>query len=128
MIAMPHSPRKNGARLRDFALYVAIGLCVAMTAIGVAQTDISHDAFIRWGGLAVNTCVLFGYFIADSRRFFSRWSFWGLTIALLSLHIILFGIVLTHVGQWKLIWFMVMILEVPVLLFIRNRFLKPIYK
>lgn len=125
MIAMPHSPRQNRARLRDFALYVAIGLFVAMVAIGVAQTDVSHDAFIRWGGLAVNTCVLFGYFIADSRPLFRRWSFWGLTIALLSLHTTVFCIVLTHVSQWKLVWFMVMILEVPVLLFVRNRFLKP---
>lgn len=96
-----------------------------MVAIGVAQTDISHDAFIRWGGLAVNTCVLFGYFIADSRPLFRRWSFWGLTIALLSLHTIVFCIVLTQVSQWKLVWFMVMILEVPALLFLRNRFLNP---
>ncbi len=124
MIAMPNS-HESRARLRDFALYVAIGLVVAMLAIGVAQTDISHDAFVRWGGLAVNTCVLFGYFIADSRSFFRKWSFWAVTIALLSLHAAVFCIVLTHVSQWKLVWFMVMILEVPVLLFVRNRFLKP---
>ena len=123
-MAMPHPPRQKHARLRDFTLYAAIGCCVAILAIGVAQTNVHHDDFIRWGGLAVNTCVLFGYFIADSRPLFKRWSFWGLTIALLSLHAIVFGIVLTFVSQWKLIWFMVMILEVPLLLFFRNRFLK----
>ena len=123
MIAMRHL-RQNHARLRDFALYIVIGLFVAMMAIGVAQTDVSHDGFIRWGGLAVNTCVLFGYFIADSRPLFRRWSFWGLTIALLSLHTAAFCIILTQVSQWKLVWFMAMILEVPVLLFFRNLFLK----
>lgn len=118
MIALQRSPRR---RLRDFVLYIAIGLCVAFVAMGLAQTDISHDSFIRWGGLTVNTSVLFGYFVADSRPLFRRVSFWILTVALLSVHVIVFALVLTHVSQWKLIWFMVMLLEVPVLLFLRNR-------
>jgi uncharacterized membrane protein len=122
MITVPRSPR-NVHRLRDFALYIAIGLCVAIIAIGLVQTEISHDSFMRWGGLAVNTSVLFGYFIVDSRILFGRMPFWALTIVLLLVHVIVFTVVLMHVSEWKLIWFTVMLLEVPVLLFLRNRFL-----
>ena len=46
----------------------------------------------------------------------------GADVLLLAVHLTAFGIVLTHVGQWKLVWFMVIILEVPVLVFFRNRF------
>ena len=123
MITVPHSPRQSH-RLRDVGLYIAIGLGVAMVALVIAQSDISHEAFIRWGGLIVNTSVLFGYFIAGSRRFFRKLSFWALTTVLLSLHVVVFVLILTHVNQWKLIWFMVMVLEVPILLFSRNWFLK----
>jgi len=36
-------------------------------------------------------------------------------------HLAGFIIVLTHVAEWKLIWFMVMFFEFPVLVFFRNR-------
>jgi hypothetical protein len=124
MIAMSTSARKSSRRLRDFSLYIAIGMLIVVAAIGMAQNDISHKSFIRWGGLTVNTSVLFGYFIADSRPLFGRLSFWVLTIALLLVHLTVFAIVLIRVSEWKLVWFMVMLLEVPILFLLRDRLLK----
>jgi len=115
-------PRSHAyARLRDFVLYIAISLAVAAAAIGVAQANVSHDAFIRCGGLIMNTSLLFGYFIADSRNLWRKWSFWVMTTALLSVHLIAFALVLTHVSEWKLIWFLLMYLEMPVLIYFRDR-------
>lgn len=109
------------SRVRDFVLYIAIGLAFVGVLIVVAQMGVSQDVYIRWGGLALNTAILFGYFIADSRQFFRRWRFWALTAVLLSVHLAGFIVVLTHVAEWKLLWFMVILFEFPVLVFFRNR-------
>jgi hypothetical protein len=113
------------SRVRDFVLYIAIGFAFVGVLIVVAQKGVSHDAYIRWGGLALNTAILFGYFIADSRQFFRRWQFWALTAVLLSVHLAGFIVVLTHVAEWKLLWFLVIIFEFPVLVFFRSRLPNP---
>ena len=115
-----NSPISLG-RLRDFAVYVAISAAVVSAALVVARSDISHVALIRWGGLAVNTCVLFGYFIADSKRSFGLLPFWILTICLLLAHLAIFGIVLHYVSEWRLVWFLGMYLEAPILVVCRDR-------
>ena len=115
-------PLTSLARLRDLGFYFVIGGLLVIAALGLAKTNLSRDALIRWGGLTVNTCVLFGYFVADSRPLLGRIYFWILTAGLLSLHTLLFAIILSHIAQWKLVWFLVMYLEAPVLVFFRNRF------
>jgi hypothetical protein len=116
-----HSSPISLARLRDFAIYVAISAAVVSAALVTARSDISHEALIRWGGLAVNTCVLFGYFIADSKRLFGRLLFWILTVCLLLAHLAAFGVVLHYVSEWRLVWFLVMYLEAPILVACRDR-------
>lgn len=113
------------SRVRDFVLYIAIGFAVVGVLIAVAQAGVSQEAYIRWGGLGFNTSILFGYFIVDSRQFFRRWQFWALTAVLLSVHLTGFIVVLAHVAEWKLLWFMVMFLEYPVLVFSRSRLQNP---
>jgi len=109
-------------RLRDFSIYIAIGLLVAAIAWIIASTGLSLNVITKWGGLAVNTAAVYGYFIADSRSYFRRLAFWVMTSVALSMHLVVFAVVLTHVSQWKLLWFMVMLLEIPVLVFLRDRF------
>lgn len=127
MTGRNHHPRThNRNRMRDFAFYVAIAVAVGITAIVVAQTSLGHETFIKWGGLIINTLVLFGYFIADSRSLWRCLSFWLLVCALLSIHLAVFSALLVHIVQWKLIWFMVMYLEIPVFVLCRKRFLSGI--
>jgi hypothetical protein len=121
MITGRHSSPVSLASVRDFAIYVVISAAVASAALVVARSDISHDALIRWGGLAVNTCVLFGYFIADSKRLFGRVPFWILTACLLLAHLAIFGIVLHYASKWRLVCFLVMYLEAPILMVGRDR-------
>jgi hypothetical protein len=123
MIADTQRSARVRSRIRDFVLYIAISFAFVAMLIVVARTGVSHDVYIRWGGLALNTSILFGYFIADSRQFFLRWQYWILTAVLLSVHLAGFIVVLTHVQEWKLIWFMVMFLEYPMLVFFRSRLL-----
>ena len=108
-------------RIIDFAIYIVIALAIGLGIIGLARAEINGDAFVRWGGLSVNTAALFGYFICDSRLLFRMSIFWILTCAMLSAHLVVFSIILTHATHWKLIWFLVMYLELPVLVFVRDR-------
>ena len=87
-----------------------------------------HDAFIRWGGLAGFTLLLFGLFVAESEKFLRQWRFWGVIATLLMGHLAAFAIVLTHVDEWKLPWFMVILIEYPVFFFLRDIFVSPAAK
>jgi hypothetical protein len=109
------------SRVRDYVLYVAISIALVVAGITISHTSINRDALNRWGGLVVYTAILFGYFIDDSRQFIRKWPFWKMIAILLSVHLAAFGYILTHADVWKFIWFTVMMLEFPVLVFFRNR-------
>jgi peptidoglycan/LPS O-acetylase OafA/YrhL len=87
-----------------------------------------HDAFIRWGGLAGFTLGLFGLFVADNEKFLRKWRFWVVTAILLMGHLAAFVILLSHVDEWKLPWFMVMVIEYPIFIFLRDIFVSPVAK
>jgi apolipoprotein N-acyltransferase len=112
------------SRVRDYVLYVAIAFTF-LGAVFVVEGKWGHEAFIRWGGLTGFTAALFGYFAQESRQYFRERRFWMLTAALLAVHLAAFAIVLTHVEEWKLMWFMVMVFEYPVLLYARSRLPNP---
>ena len=114
-----HRVRRVRSRVIDYALYISITLAFA-TMVLVIQGRWGHDAFIRWGGLAGFTAVLFGYFFSDSRVFLRERQFWLMTALLLATHLALFIVILTHVDGWRLIWFTGMALEYPVFLFFRG--------
>jgi hypothetical protein len=109
------------ARVRDFVSYIAIGFAFVAVLVAVARSSVSHDAFIRWGGLAFMTATLFGYFISNSMQFFRKWQFWALTATLLFVHLAAFAVILSHVDEWKLIWFTGMTFEYPAFVFFRRR-------
>lgn len=121
--AQPASHRLRG-RVRDYVLYIAIAFAF-LGAVFVVEGKWGHEAFIRWGGLTGFTAGLFGFFVKESREYFRERRFWMLTAVLLAVHLTAFAIVLTHVEEWKLMWFMVMIVEYPVFVFFRNRLPNP---
>lgn len=88
----------------------------------VHYAGVSEDDFGKWGGLAAFSALLFGSFIADNRKHFRAWRFWTLAILLLSAHLAVFAAVLIRVTNWKIIWFLVMMFEVPPLNYITNYF------
>lgn len=112
------------SRLKDFILYLTIALVIGIVAVAIASTKISDDGFVRWGGLLVNTVVIFGYFISDSRSSLRLPSFWAMVCLLFVAHTSAFSLVLLHVKTWKLIWFLVMYPELLLFAFVRNSFLR----
>jgi hypothetical protein len=92
------------------------GVFIFSMVVGIIAGD-----FIKWGGLTVYTAFIFGYFVNDSRQYLKLRQFWILTACLLTSHLAVFIVVLLHVAVWKLLWFMVMILELPVFSRLRDR-------
>jgi hypothetical protein len=107
-------------RVRDYILYVLITVAFA-GMVFMIQGRWGHEALIRWGGLAGFTAVLFGYFVGDSRQHLRQHQFWVLTAILLVLHLTAFVILLSHVEEWKLMWFTGMVIEYPVFMYFRSR-------
>ena len=110
----------NHLTARDVLMIVPLVLGLLISSIVFAFL-VCDDTYIRWGGLAVDTGVLFAFFISRSRRFFRRRGFWILTTGLMILHLAGWIVFLTHVEEWRLAWFTVMILELPVFLYLRDR-------
>lgn len=113
--------------VRDFAIYIAIALGIGLGLIYLAATgvQISGEVFIKWGGLAGNTAILFGYFVADSKAVWQRRCFWALIFGLLCVHTAIFCTILLHVSTWKLLWFLIMYLEFPGFMLIRDKLFGP---
>ena len=84
------------------------------------QAEWGHEAFIRWGGLTGFTSVLFGYFISQSRLYLRVTRFWILAAVLLAVHLLAFAVLLSFLGEWRLMWFAVMIFEYPAFAYLRN--------
>lgn len=103
--------------------YVLIipGVFVISSVVGIIAGD-----FVRWGGLVLFTTFIFGFFINDSRRYFHERRFWMLTACLAGLHIGAFLAILLRIANWRLLWFSVMILEVPPFVLLRNLLLRDI--
>jgi hypothetical protein len=99
-------------------LLIIPGVFVLSGAIGIIAGD-----YVKWGGLVLDTAFIFGFFVNSSRPYLQRQQFWILTACLLTLHLAVFIAVLLHVTVWKLLWFMVMVLELPVFSRLRDRLL-----
>jgi len=102
------------------APYVVIipSLFIFSGAIGIIAGD-----FIKWGGLVLYTAFFFGFFVNSSRQYIQLRPFWILIACLLTVHLTIFMLVLIHVAVWRLLWFSVMLLELPFFFILRDRLL-----
>ena len=103
-------------RTRDVLLFILL-LCLWA---GI-RVEFGHDAAIKWGGLAVNSVILFAFLLYLSKEHFKRQYFWGLTGAFAAIHILGWTILLWHVETWGLLSFGLMAFEAPLFLYLRNR-------
>jgi hypothetical protein len=116
--------RRRSQRVVDFAIYIAVTLTLTAGLVWYASASGPNgaDLFGRWGGLAINTAILFGYMINDSREDWSVPVFWVLALAMLCAHVIVFTLILLHAQEWRVLWFLVMYpTEIPVFVFFRKR-------
>jgi len=94
-----------------FGLVVVFGLFIAFR----------RDGSVKFDGLAISTAVLFGYFIHDSRKYLRNLRFWLLTACLLAAHLAAWIPLLLHAEKWGLLWFNIMVFELPVFWHLRGR-------
>jgi hypothetical protein len=106
-------------RLLNLLIYITIGLAVSSGIIWYAyQTDPvpGNQEILRWGGLAANTALLFGFVISRAKPFWHAWAFWSSVVGVLVVHILLFTILLTQAEHWSASWFLFMYpIEVPLI-------------
>lgn len=107
------------SRLADYALYVLIAVAlVGAIYIYALNSDASAgDRFVRWGGLAINTLLLYGYILKETTRLWRYWRFWVTLLLVVCIHLAVFTAILLRAEHWKVIWFLPMYpIEFPVVL------------
>lgn len=123
LLPIEMNKRTNSNRVRDFALYLVIGIALLALIFAVAYFGVNGDLFIEWFSLAAFTLLLFGYFIADSRSLWKRSKFWVISSLCLLLHLVGFLALMHFVTFVKPIWFgMIGVIEMVVLLGLRRLF------
>ena len=113
-----HKPWSSSGRIRDLALYLLIAVAVALGIIWFAyrSTGTGDESISRWGGLIVNTAILYGYVLKEGRPFWHAWAFWLAFVAVLGLHLAVFIVILQRVEHWSVLWFLFMYpIEIPAL-------------
>lgn len=95
------------SRIIDLLLYACIGLGFAAGLLWLFSHGYRIDApyFIKWGGLAAHTFLLFGFIIANHKREYRITAFWGILCVLGIAHLALFVIAFRRIEHWSLIWF-----------------------
>jgi len=98
-------------RIRDFALYIAIGLLVGLSTMWLASHTGRSSAgkIFKWLGLAANTLIVFGYTIKFNHVLWKRRSFWVTVFLMLFVHLFAFVIVLRLVDAFRSIWWIVIV-------------------
>ena len=96
------------------AIVIVVGLlliCGTFFATGLAA---------KWAGLVLSTLALFGYFIHGSRLHLRTPRFWILIGVLVTVHLVAWIVVLLHVDRWGLLWFNIMVFELPAFWYLRD--------
>ncbi len=124
MRARTKKPRfdPNNLTARNVVTIVPIVVVVGILIVFIGlHTSVNHDKSIKFGGLTISTTILFGYFINDSREYLRNIRFWALTGFLLLLHLAAWISLLLHVQRWGLLWFNIMVFELPLFWRLRSR-------
>jgi hypothetical protein len=99
--------RTRSNRLRDLGIYAAIGVVLVVgLLLYLPRSQPSDEQNItKWGGLAGNTLILFGYTISRHKHLRRTRSFWASLVALLVAHLLVFVLLLLSVDHWRILWF-----------------------
>ncbi len=98
---------RTARRVRDFAAYLVIALAVGLGLIWFAYHShgLRDDFIARWGGLALNTAILYGYGVKEGKPFWRIWGFWLATFSVLIFHLLAFSVILQNTDHWSTLFF-----------------------
>lgn len=96
-------------RVRDFFLYIVIGVAVVAVAIllGVhqAKTGQPSDVPFKWIAFALNTAFVFGSSLKATRSWLRKPKLWALSAVFLLIHGTIGGLVVSRFERIPLIWY-----------------------
>ena len=105
--------------LLNLVVYVCIGAIIAGLIVWYSwHSDPASggQGILRWGGLGLNTALLYGYVVKGARPFWKAWAFWSTIVGVFSLHLLFFVVVLQRIEHWSAVWFLLMYpVEVPLI-------------
>jgi hypothetical protein len=104
----------------DLSVPAAIIIVLAFFVAAGGFIVFGGEERVKWGGLTLGTAVIFGYFLHDSCKFLRKPRFWILTGSLLALHLLAWIALLIRVERWGLLWFNIMVFELPVFWYLRG--------
>jgi hypothetical protein len=109
----------NNLSIRD--VFVLLPFIIGFLALPmVLEAHFGHENSIKWGGLAVDSSVLFAFLIYRSTEFLKQRFFWLLTASFLVVHLVIWVTLLTHVEHWGLLGFNLMAFEVLPFFYFRD--------
>ena len=73
---------------------------------GIAISERSVIGWSKWGGLVVDSILLFGWAIKHYKRLWRNRVFWNALTLLLAVHLAVFWFMLRAVQNWQMIWFL----------------------
>lgn len=118
-----HEKRSHSeSRSRDLVLYVTISLAFMFLAVVLGRSNLSLKVSGQVLSLVLFTGLLYCSFIAFNRQMFRVWTFWLLTIVMISAHLAVFLIINLRVDHWRPLWNGLMFFEIPILDFLKGRF------
>ena len=101
--------KNRSHRVRDFFLYIVIGVAVATLAalLGVhqAKTGQRPDLVFKWIAFAVNTAFVFGSALRATRSWWKKPKLWAVLAILFLLHGTLGALVISRFERIPLIWY-----------------------
>ena len=101
--------KNRSHRVRDFFLYIVIGVAVAALAIllGVhqAKTGQRPDLAFKWIAFALNTAFVFGSSLRATRPWLRKPKLWAVLAILFLLHGTIGALVISRFERIPLIWY-----------------------
>jgi hypothetical protein len=96
------------------AIVIAVGFLL------ICGLSFTMGAQAKWPAMVLSTATLFGYFVHDSRKFLRKPRFWILVALFLAVHLLIWASILIRVERWGLLWFNIMVFELPVFWYLRG--------
>lgn len=87
-------------RAMDFILYICIGLALGLLCIAFAEYDIDS----KWLALLFETCLVFGFVIAQQRKSWTRPLFWIVLLVLFAIHLVAAILLLRPISRVRAAW------------------------
>jgi hypothetical protein len=75
--------RVSAARIRDFAVYIAVGVAFVL----LIAWSVDRDIEFKWIGLVFETCLVFGCAVWDLKRYWRSLALWSALFLALVVHL-----------------------------------------